>query len=114
MSRNTRVYLNDIISSINQIRDYVKTLSFDDFSEDKRTIDAVIRNLEIIGEAVKNIPQDIKSEFKYEWRAVAGLRDILIHEYFSIDEEIIWDIIKNKIPELYTAVEEMMRELQIE
>ena len=90
-------------------------MSFDDFKKDKKTFHAVIRNIEIIGEAVKKLPETIRNmKPNIEQKKIAGTRDILIHEYFSIDEEIIWDIIKNKIPELYTAVEEMMRELQIE
>ena len=63
--------------------------------------DGVFRNLEVIGEAVKNLPDDIKKDYpEVEWRKIAGLRDILIHAYFGVDLEVIWDIVKNKVPEL--------------
>ncbi len=68
-------------------------------------VDAVIRNFEIIGEAVKNMSDDLKKEFpKTNWKAVAGFRDILIHGYFGIDLEILWDIIVHKIPELQDEI----------
>lgn len=114
MSRNTNIYLNDIISSISQIKEYIEDYSFDNFSKDKRTIDAVIRNLEIIGEAVKSIPQTIKSKYKYEWRAVAGLKDILIHQYFGINLKIIWDIIQNELPQFEKLIKQIIQNKSFE
>ena len=84
--------------------------SFENFSKDQKTIDAVIRNLEIIGEAVKNLPQKIKSDYEYEWRSIAGLRDILIHTYFGINLKIIWDIIQNELPELEKLVKNIIED----
>lgn len=76
-------------------------MSFEEFSKDRMRIDAVVRNFEIIGEAVKNINVDLKQRFPdTDWKAVAGFRDTLIHGYFSIDLEILWDIAVNKIPPL--------------
>ncbi len=80
-------------------------MDFKAFCSDEVVYDAVIRNLEIIGEASKNVPHEIRASYpKVEWRKVSGLRDILIHTYFSIDNVILWDIIKVKIPELLKAV----------
>ena len=80
-------------------------MDFKAFCSDEVRYDAVIRNLEIIGEASKKIPEHIRSTYpKVEWRKVSGLRDILIHAYFSIDSNILWDIIKVKIPELLKAL----------
>jgi len=86
----------------------MKKLSFEKFSKDRRTIDAVIRNLEIIGEAVKFIPPEVRSKYTYDWRGVIGLRDILIHEYFGINLKIIWDIIQNELPAFEKTIKEIM------
>jgi uncharacterized protein with HEPN domain len=84
-------------------------MSFEDFQADERTYDAVVRNLQIIGEAVKNIPQEIRLKYsEVEWRKIAGLRDILAHAYFSIEDEIVWDIVETKIPPLLIIVERIL------
>ncbi|MDQ7032491.1 MAG: DUF86 domain-containing protein, partial [Desulfonauticus sp.] len=95
MQRHPKVYLKDILKAIKKIENYVENLDFKKFSANELVQDATVRNLEIIGEAVKKIPIEIKSKYpKIEWKKIAGLRDILIHEYFGVDLEILWDIIK--------------------
>ena len=87
MRRDYKVYLEDILEAISKIRKYTAGFSQDDFFKDEKTIDAVIRNLEIVGEAVKKVPEDICGQYPdVEWKKIGGLRDILIHEYFEIDE----------------------------
>ena len=90
-----------LFEAINRIESYTTNLSFDDFSESRLYQDAIVRNLEIIGEAVKRLPKELIERYPdIEWKKVAGLRDILIHAYFGIDTEIVWDVVQNKIPEL--------------
>jgi len=75
------------------------------------TLDAVVRNLEVIGEAVKQLPVDLRArEPGVDWQKIAGLRDILIHHYFGIDVDILWDIIQNKLPALEVSVGALLRE----
>lgn len=82
------------------------------FMNDDKTFDAVMRNLQIIGEAVKQFPMEIRERYpKVAWKKIAGLRDIVTHEYFGIDDDIIWDVVHNKVPELKSEVEIMMKEV---
>ncbi|SKB14142.1 conserved hypothetical protein [Planktothrix sp. PCC 11201] len=109
MSRSIRLYLEDILTSGVKVKRYTQGMSFEDFQADERTYDAVVRNLQIIGEAVKNIPQEIRLKYsEVEWRKIAGLRDILAHAYFSIEDEIVWDIVETKIPPLIIVVERIL------
>lgn len=108
MPREYKASLNDILDAIRKIEKYVAKLSYHTFISDELIQDAVIRNLEIIGEAVKNIPQILKDGLpEVEWKKIVGLRDIITHAYFGIDEEIIWDIIKNKLPKLKAKINEI-------
>ena len=105
MPRDSRVYLEDILTAARRIRSYVGIMGLDEFRGDGKTVDAVVRNLEIIGEAVKRLPEDIRSQDPdIEWSRIAGLRDILIHAYSRVDLDIIWDVVANKLPPLETAV----------
>lgn len=98
MQRGYKVYMDDIIVSIKNIEEYTKGMSYKEFAANKLVCDAVIRNLEIVGEAVKNISSEIKAINKdIEWRKIAGLRDMLAHEYFGVDLKIVWDVVTNKL-----------------
>ncbi|HLC73151.1 DUF86 domain-containing protein [Candidatus Pacearchaeota archaeon] len=106
--RDYKLYLDDIIESIDKIDRYVKGLDYKSFVSKEILIDAVLRNLEIIGEAVKNIPSNVREKYpNIEWNKIAGFRDIVTHAYFGIDEEIVWDIIKNKLFPLKKEVEKI-------
>ena len=109
MSRDYLLYLEDILESCGKIERYTEQLSFDQFLEDRKTYDAVVLNLEIIGEAAKNVPEDVRLRYPdIEWRKIAGLRDVIAHEYFGIDDEILWDIIQNKIRSLQREVKRVV------
>jgi len=111
MSRDYRVCLDDILEAIDKIVDFTSGLSARQFSEDVKTFDAVVRNLEVIGEAAKNVPDNVRAKSPaFDWRKVAGLRDILIHHYFGLDADIIWDIVQNKLPQLRQAVQVLLEE----
>ncbi len=109
MSRDLRLYLTDILIAGEKVLRYTEGMKFENFVADDRTFDAVIRNLQIIGEAVKNIPDDVRElNPEIEWRKIAGLRDILAHAYFQIEDEIIWDVVENKIPAFLGVVSQLL------
>ncbi|MCK4738327.1 MAG: DUF86 domain-containing protein [Deltaproteobacteria bacterium] len=109
MPRDYRVYLDDILEATAKIKDYISGVNLEGLSADSKTLDAVIRNLEVIGEAVKKIPNEVRVKYPLvEWKKMAGLRDILIHEYYGIDVNIIWDIIQNKLPVLEVEIKKIL------
>jgi len=112
MPRSLQLYLEDVLDEITRINDYVGETEFSDFSHDRKTQDAVFRNLEIIGEAVKNLPDITKQDYPYEWRAIAGLRDVLIHQYSGVSIPLIWDIVTTELPGLKTHIEKILKAIQ--
>ncbi len=97
--RNIIIYLEDIIDSANKISEYTKILTYEDFIIDNKTIDAVIRNFEIIGEATKNLPNDFKNKYTMiPWEEMYRFRNIILHEYFGIDYSIVWKIVTEELP----------------
>jgi len=102
--RDFRLYLADIIESGTAIQEYIQGCSFQDFFHDRKTYSAVIREFEIIGEAVGKLPETIKQQRpEVEWQDIKDFRNLLLHEYFGVDLEIIWQVIQSDLPKLLEA-----------
>ncbi|HAR34964.1 MAG TPA: DUF86 domain-containing protein [Desulfobacter sp.] len=99
--RSWKFRFEDILEALDRIFRYVKDLNYDGWMKDQKTIDAVIRNLEIIGEAAANVPQEIQDLYvDIPWYQMKGMRNILIHEYFGVDNDVLWNTIKKDLPVL--------------
>ena len=108
--RDSRLYLSDILDSGAAIQEFVKGLSFEEFCNDRKTYSAVIREFEIIGEAVGKLTDELQREYPdVEWQDIKDFRNLLIHEYFGVDLEIVWKIIQDDLPVLMDAVREILR-----
>lgn len=104
MSRDWSVYVEDILTATAKVKRYTEGMNHDAFAADERTVDAVVRNLEIIGEAARILPPECTGAMpEIEWKKVVGLRNILVHQYFGINHAVLWDIVSNKLDPLETA-----------
>lgn len=110
--RDWQLFLKDIQECSERVIDYSGVLTREAFFEDRKTMDAVMRNLAIIGEAAKKIPADVRRNYPdVAWKKMAGLRDIVVHDYFGIDEDIIWDVVSTRVPELNRQIKGLISEL---
>lgn len=110
MSKLPEEYLKHILDEINYLMITSVYLVEDGFSKNQTLQRAFTRSLEIIGEAVKNLPQEFKEEnSEVEWKLIAGMRDRLIHHYFGVDYEIVWDVVKNEVPKLKIQIEKLIQ-----
>lgn len=111
MLRDYKTCLEDIADAAGVIREFTAGITKEDMAADRKIRDAVIRNLEVIGGAVKKLPEEQRSRHPdVEWKRTAGLRDILIHDYFGIDMDIVWDVVQTKLPVLAKRVRQMLAE----
>jgi uncharacterized protein with HEPN domain len=110
MHRTVLQYLDDVLESIDNIEEDTKGISFEVFSKDRRRRDAVIRNFQVIGEAIKNLPDELKGRYpETDWRKIAGFRDVITHVYFGIKCTILWDNATNKLPGLKKEIRHIIK-----
>jgi uncharacterized protein with HEPN domain len=104
-------YLRHILDEINYLDDQIHGLSKEEFLQDETLRRAFVRSLEIIGEATKKLPPEIREKHSHiDWRAMAGMRDRLIHNYFGVDYDIVWDVLTNKIPSLRNRIQKIIHD----
>ena len=110
--RDIKLYIDDILESIGRIDWYVRNLSEDDFLNDIKTIDAVVRNLSVMGEAVNNISDEIKIKYPdIPWNEIIGMRNKIVHEYFGVDADILWETVKKDLPAFKEQVLKLSKEI---
>jgi len=111
MKKDPKIFLEHILESIGEIEKYTKNISKKRFFDSVMIQDAVVRRLEIIGEAVKNLPTSFKNRYpKIPWKKIAGTRDILIHEYFGVNVDLVWKIVNKNIPQLKKQISKLLEE----
>ncbi len=112
-NRSPKLFIADIKEAISKIEQYIKDMTFTEFEKDDKTVDAVVRNLEIIGEAVKNLSQEIKDHYpNINWRGATAMRDRLIHGYFGVDKSIVWETITSDLLEMKKGTDTMWDEME--
>ena len=113
MKKEPKIYIEDMLESVKQIRTYVDGITFDEFTESLEKQDAVLRRFEILGEAANHIPTDLHNAYpEIPWRKIIGLRNLIVHDYSSVDLEIIWDVIHKDLQETEGLLEHMIERLQ--
>jgi len=106
MIGNINLFIEDILESIKAIEEYSAGMDKDGLEKSRMKQSAIIREIEVIGEAVKNIPENVKNKYKeIEWRKIAGMRDVIIHGYFRVDLDAVWNVIKRDLPILKKQME---------
>ncbi|QUV81463.1 DUF86 domain-containing protein [Chloracidobacterium sp. D] len=111
MSRTLKDYLEDMWNAAGEALEFVEGMRPEEFIHDRKTANAVIRSLEVMGEAAKKIPEDTRSRYpEVPWKEIAGMRDKLIHEYHGVDLQIIWKTVSQDIPPLLPVLERLARE----
>lgn len=105
MSRDPKIYLHDILVACEKVLRYTEGIDREDLDSDEMLHDALVRNVLVIGEAAKNVPDDVRGRMPdVDWRGIAGMRDVLVHGYYRIDDDTLWTTVRDEVPELAEAV----------
>lgn len=111
--RSLELFLNDILVAIEKVRNYTHNHSLESFDQHPMAVDAVVRNLEVIGEAAKHIPEPLRKKYsQIPWKRVVGFRNIAIHDYFAVDIELVWTIATEQLGELETVIKNILEDLK--
>jgi len=111
MTRQYKLFIQDILDAINDIDEFIGDMDFNTFSEDDKTKSAVVWKINVIGEATKNIPQTMREKYKdVPWKYMARIRDKIAHFYFGVDYEIVWEVIKKRLPEIKPLIEQIFED----
>lgn len=106
-------YLNDILESIADIKDFIGKMNYEEFANDRKTVKAVIRCLEVIGEAANKIPQNLREKYsETPWQEITGMRNRLIHEYFGVDLNIVWQTIEEDLKPLEVTIKKIFLDIE--
>ena len=112
MTRHVALYIKDILQNMRDAEQFIEGMTYEQFVDDKKTFNAVVRAIEVIGEAAKNVPHALREQYPaIPWKEMAGMRDKVTHFYFGVDREAIWLAVKERIPPLKPTIEQILRDL---
>jgi len=112
MKRNVSLYIRDIVQNMQDAEEFIQGFSYDQFVSDKKTFNAVVRSIEVIGEAAKHVPAGVREKYPaVPWKEMAGMRDKVSHFYFGVDREAVWYAVKERIPALRPIIEKILIDL---
>ncbi|KAF0182567.1 MAG: hypothetical protein FD164_1130 [Nitrospirae bacterium] len=113
MNRDVSLYIRDMLRNMRDAGEFIEGMSYDQFANDKKTRNDVLRSLEVIGEAAKNVPDEIRAAYPaVPWKEMTGMRDKVIHFYFGVDNEVVWLVAKERIPSLLPLIDEILHALE--
>ncbi|MEA1965314.1 MAG: DUF86 domain-containing protein [Candidatus Aerophobetes bacterium] len=113
MKRDYKLFIKDILECITKIENFIGEMNFDEFMKDEKTKSAVVREIEVMGEAAKSIPKSMREKYKdIPWSQIAKTRDKIIHFYFGVDYEIVWKVVKKRLPEIKLLIERIIKDLE--
>lgn len=113
MNRNITLYIKDILQNMRDAEEFIRGMNYEQFAADKKTLNAVLRSIEVIGEATKHVPEELRAEYPaVPWKEMAGMRDKVIHAYFGVKVKTVWLVVQERIPSIKPTIEKVLRDLE--